>query len=206
MSDVSKLESTIRSEIEIDDNGGWGKDEQNVEDMRSILDKDEMTGILSHRGWKIESRALIENCRRKGIPVAVFVMDLDNLNIFNDKYGHKVGNDAITLVVEVTKGVLSENDKFGRWGGDEFVITCVNCLPNRAETMKTIIKSDLENKINEKKPGDSLYQRFVSAGIGYSQVDYLDSDLLESAFERADMNMFIDKNKNKEQAANPKNV
>ena len=54
-------------------------------------------------------------------PLAVLLVDLDNLKTLNDQYGHEAGNAALRAMGEVFREELREVDFAARFGGDEFV-------------------------------------------------------------------------------------
>ena len=49
-------------------------------------------------------------------------VDLNDFKVINDKYGHKIGDKALVHFSQTTQHLLRESDRFGRIGGDEFVI------------------------------------------------------------------------------------
>ena len=49
------------------------------------------------------------------------MMDLDNFKLFNDTYGHPVGDDVLRQVGSHSSAALRASDVVGRYGGDEFV-------------------------------------------------------------------------------------
>lgn len=58
--------------------------------------------------------------RRK--PLSVLVIDLDDLKLVNDSLGHAAGDAVIQEVVDRCRGQLTDDEIFGRVGGDEFVL------------------------------------------------------------------------------------
>ena len=56
-----------------------------------------------------------------GEPVAVVLIDIDNLKRINDRHGHTAGDDALRLVAGVLSASIRPGDLVVRWGGDEFV-------------------------------------------------------------------------------------
>jgi len=54
-------------------------------------------------------------------PLAVLLVDLDNLKMLNDGFGHEAGNAALRAMGEVFREELREVDFAARFGGDEFV-------------------------------------------------------------------------------------
>lgn len=53
----------------------------------------------------------------------VLICDIDNFKKVNDKYGHDVGDVVLREVAEtLSKGIRSNGDIIGRFGGEEFVI------------------------------------------------------------------------------------
>ncbi len=83
---------------------------------------DQMTGILNRRAGLEALRKQIKLCERHGRSFTACYIDLDNLKLVNDSYGHKEGDRVITTVVKLISGVLRESDVMCRLGGDELLL------------------------------------------------------------------------------------
>ncbi len=74
-------------------------------------------------------------------PIAVIVMDLNNLKPTNDRYGHQAGDKLIRRMAEVLKASVGEDDWTARIGGDEFIIILPNEGMDAAEELIDRIQS-----------------------------------------------------------------
>jgi diguanylate cyclase (GGDEF)-like protein/PAS domain S-box-containing protein len=54
----------------------------------------------------------------------VLYVDLDRFKLVNDRYGHRVGDEILSLVGKRLAGVVRSGDDAIRIGGDEFVLLC----------------------------------------------------------------------------------
>jgi diguanylate cyclase (GGDEF)-like protein/PAS domain S-box-containing protein len=54
----------------------------------------------------------------------VLYVDLDRFKLVNDRYGHRVGDEILSLVGKRLAGVVRKGDDAIRIGGDEFVLLC----------------------------------------------------------------------------------
>lgn len=86
-----------------------------------LMNIDDLTGLPVQRVYQIRFQEALLACRRKNVPMAVFMMDMDGLKKINDTHGHFVGAHSIATVgrrlgaiVQDAGGVVS------RFGGDEF--------------------------------------------------------------------------------------
>lgn len=85
---------------------------------------DGLTGTFSRRVFE---EALLEEwrrARRRAVPLAVSLVDVDAFRDFNRRYGHQAGDDCLKRVA----GILAERarragDMVARFGGGEFVLT-----------------------------------------------------------------------------------
>ncbi|HEU5351315.1 MAG TPA: EAL domain-containing protein [Terracidiphilus sp.] len=59
---------------------------------------------------------------RRGRPLALACLDLDNFREINEKHGHEVGDKLLQALTARIKSVLREDDTLARLGGDEFAL------------------------------------------------------------------------------------
>ena len=88
--------------------------------VQSQAQKDGLTGLYNQAYFKTALHHEIERAKRTGSDLAVIMIDLDHLKKFNDTYGHKAGDEAITLVAGKMQQCLRQMDIIARLGGDEF--------------------------------------------------------------------------------------
>lgn len=84
------------------------------------LKRDTLTGLLNRRCFYLE---INHNLKNKMIFLS---MDLNNLKIYNDTYGHAFGDKAIVAVSEIMDQLFSKKSKLYRIGGDEFMCIFYN--------------------------------------------------------------------------------
>lgn len=82
---------------------------------------DPLTGVLNRRALEEQGFAELSLCRRHGQPFAVLMIDIDHFKDINDRYGHPVGDQVLCAVAAACRGLIRESDRFGRWGGEEFL-------------------------------------------------------------------------------------
>lgn len=87
--------------------------------LRYLGTHDVMTGLYN-RAFFEETLIRLEIKRRD--PIAVIIIDLNDLKVTNDRFGHHVGDQLIRRVAEVLKASINEGQVVARIGGDEFII------------------------------------------------------------------------------------
>ena len=85
-------------------------------------DKDPMTGLLNHRAALERITLGLEHARVDSTSFAVLMLDANNFKLFNDTYGHLVGDEVLRRIAQVLREVSPEGAIVARYGGDEFVI------------------------------------------------------------------------------------
>lgn len=90
--------------------------------IEELAEVDDLTGAFNRRRMM---RALDEEClraQRSGSPYSIALIDLDFFKKINDRYGHPTGDEVLrTFAITVFANIRSV-DKFGRYGGEEFVL------------------------------------------------------------------------------------
>ena len=93
-------------------------------DMKLIIEAtyDQMTGILNRASFIKSVNVALSLCARKGRPVSLLLMDIDNFKMINDTHGHQIGDIVLKEFALKIKEQLRNYDIFGRYGGEEFLI------------------------------------------------------------------------------------
>jgi len=126
--------------------------------------------------------------KKANYPLSVISLDLNDLKLINDNYGHHAGDQALKRTAKaITKHVGKLGYSF-RIGGDEFLVfmPCIN-----EKKAKKITKA-----ISEELGKQNLYDHTLSIAIGVSVIDHDSSDLY-TGIKRADDTMYLNKSKQK---------
>lgn len=83
---------------------------------------DPLTGAFNRKGLDEIYAKEMSRAQRRGSPICLAVLDLDNFKRLNDTYGHRAGDDALLHLVSTVKDCLRPHDSLSRYGGEEFVI------------------------------------------------------------------------------------
>ncbi len=91
--------------------------------LRRMAQRDALTG-LDNRGTLDKIMATEwRRARRKGAPLSLLFIDIDNFKAYNDCYGHQAGDEALKAVAQsVSTSITRPCDHVARYGGEEFVV------------------------------------------------------------------------------------
>ncbi|GGQ85502.1 diguanylate cyclase domain-containing protein [Couchioplanes azureus] len=89
--------------------------------MRHQAFHDGLTGLANRTLFRDRVAQAISSARR-GVPVAVLLIDLDGFKQINDLYGHAVGDALLTAVGQRLREGVRGHDTASRLGGDEFAV------------------------------------------------------------------------------------
>jgi diguanylate cyclase len=110
--------------------------EAQLQQMSELVREDQLTGSLNRRGLDEVFERESARCTRRGTPLCIAMLDLDDFKRLNDRYGHLAGDAALKHLVKIVKDTLRTMDVIARFGGEEFLILLPETtLESAAQTM-----------------------------------------------------------------------
>lgn len=116
-----------------------------LEEMQALAMQDPLTGLLNRRAVSENAEAEWFRSQRENRPMCVVIIDLDNLKIINDKFGHAMGDQVILELARAIKTQRRRYDWAGRWGGDEFLLV----LPGATLTEAAEVAERVRNQYTQ---------------------------------------------------------
>jgi len=92
------------------------------EKLESLSLSDDLTSLLNRRGFFTLGLQQMKIAKRLKKQIYLVFLDIDQLKLVNDTYGHPVGDQVLQGLAAVLKGTLRESDLIARIGGDEFAV------------------------------------------------------------------------------------
>lgn len=94
--------------------------------IEELAELDELTGTFNRRCIMRVVEEQIEHAHRTGSPCTIALIDLDWFKRINDAYGHPTGDEVLRTFAITVFANVRPTDRFGRYGGEEFLLV----LPN----------------------------------------------------------------------------
>lgn len=143
--------------------------------------KDATTRCLNRRSFedRIQKETITPN-------TMIIMVDINNLKIINDDYGHQVGDDAIKRTAHILMSVFGEYGECYRIGGDEFLI-----WSNHLSEKKVI---EMIEQINNWCDQDNEQTEYdFGIALGWASYNTFVDNTIQDTIKRADQNMYQDK-------------
>jgi len=113
--------------------------------------KDTLTATINHGAFINTLASEISDAKISGQPLSLIMLDIDKFKVYNDNYGHLVGDQVLIALCDAVRLNIKCTDSIGRWGGEEFIIA----LP-RANASQAI---QVANRIRRAIGEISLFSR-----------------------------------------------
>lgn len=113
---------------------------QRIEELAEL---DELTGSFNRRRIMRLLDEEVERARKSREPCSVALIDLDWFKRINDVYGHPTGDEVLRTFAITAFANIRAIDRFGRYGGEEFLLVLPGCMKEEArrilDRMRSII-------------------------------------------------------------------
>ncbi|WP_135556336.1 sensor domain-containing diguanylate cyclase [Paenibacillus cymbidii] len=160
------------------------QEKKNQREVTFLAYHDPLTRLPNRRYFNESLNAAIEGAERHGHKLAVVLFDIDRFKELNDKYGHAVGDQALSHLASIVREAMPQGGMAARLGGDEFVLFLQPVAS--AQAVKELIQR-LQRELETNKlivDGEWIPIR-LSIGASFYPGNGLDSDALLSSADKA---------------------
>ncbi|MBM3251748.1 MAG: diguanylate cyclase, partial [Candidatus Omnitrophica bacterium] len=162
--------------------------------VEQLVFRDELTNAFNRRYLFQYLPQEISNCKDTKRNLWLFMIDIDDFKILNDKHGHLVGDEILKGVAAILNKCVRSEDTVIRYAGDEFtVILPGGEITDALSVAKRIAKSVSENRF-ESESGKIISRVNLSIGVANFPDDATESLRL---IDLADKALYASKEKGK---------
>jgi len=154
------------------------------EATKKLATIDPLTGVWNRRSLEEALQREKDRSERFHHSFSILMLDVDNLKILNDTYGHLLGDEVIKTIARTIKSSCRRIDMVGRYGGDEFVVI----LPETDRKGAVKVSEKILSRIKSKSltaPDGTKIPLSVSIGIASYPLDAEDVEKLLSLADAA---------------------
>lgn len=156
--------------------------------LDSLSKSDGLTGILNRRGFFKEGERFLERAQAEGKRTMAAYVDMNNLKVINDRYGHEDGDFSLQLIGKILTAFVGDGGIVGRIGGDEFACIAFYSRQDEGEDFKKRLYEEFQNY---NAGSEKHYNITVSAGI--HMVGERERENLREALALADLKLYEEK-------------
>ncbi|MBN2550156.1 MAG: sensor domain-containing diguanylate cyclase [Anaerolineales bacterium] len=127
--------------------------------------RDSLTGVYNHGYLILRLEEEVEKCRHSGGMISLIMIDIDHFKLYNDQYGHLVGDEVLRRLAASMQAHAKKTDIAGRWGGEEFAIVLIGASTDQAYQVAQRIRKSLAELQLYDKHGTAIPSPTISQGI-----------------------------------------
>ncbi|MDZ8185717.1 MAG: diguanylate cyclase [Nostoc sp. ChiSLP02] len=139
------------------------------EELKRLVNLDPLTQIANRR--RFDECFYIEwhRLKRERLPLSLILLDIDFFKLYNDTYGHLMGDDCLRQIASAIEGVVQRPaDLVARYGGEEFIVILPNTQGKGAMSVAEKILQAVRNL--EILHAQSSISSYVTVSIGLASV------------------------------------
>ncbi|HET9482442.1 MAG TPA: diguanylate cyclase, partial [Xanthomonadales bacterium] len=112
---------------------------------------DGLTAVPNRRGFDSFLDEHWTQCRERGEPLSLLMIDVDHFKQYNDRHGHLAGDEALrAIAAELARFASGEDEILARFGGEEFAMVLAGQPLERAVDRAQYIRQHFEERANER--------------------------------------------------------
>jgi len=120
---------------------------QTEHQLKLLATTDALTGIYNRYKINLLIEDELSRVKRYGDSFALIMFDIDFFKKVNDTFGHDIGDYVLQELSDIISDSIRESDKFGRWGGEEFMILAPKLTKDEAINLAEKLRKRVEEHV-----------------------------------------------------------
>lgn len=154
--------------------------QQEKNQLEEIAKRDALTGVFNRHFFNEWIKEHAQGLSSLGLTSTLVFLDVDNLKVINDTYGHLTGDQVLSFVARILRENLRKDVLIARYGGDEFVVVFPKTRASEACIAMERVQCSMANQSEFSFP--------ISFSFGVSEFRNLDE--AEKILLQADQEMY----------------
>ena len=173
----------------------------NYQKVKELAIRDGLTGLYNHRHFQEMLNYSLFHADRFSSEVSLMMLDVDDLKIINDTYGHQAGDAVLSSIGGTVTEFLRKIDIPARYGGDEFAVI----LPNTDKAGSIAVAEKIRSRL--RRVTIKVDSREVAVTFSIGIATYPNSaNSKELLVEKADRALYESKNQGKNRITHYENI
>jgi diguanylate cyclase (GGDEF)-like protein/PAS domain S-box-containing protein len=133
--------------------------------IQELAITDELTTLYNRRYFNQKLEELISISKNSSKNLTFIMFDIDHFKLYNDNYGHQLGDTTLSLVALKFKEITQSLGLPFRLGGEEFGFLSTSLSENEAYSLASKLKEEVQNLNIEHKYNTPYETITVSIGL-----------------------------------------
>lgn len=155
--------------------------------------QDSLTGTGNRRFAEMKLSGGVAEVQQYEAQIGLLLFDIDNFKVFNDTYGHDIGDRVLQMVANTVGHNIRPADFLGRWGGEEFIVILQNVDPENVRKIANKLRMLVEQSFL------SVGKDSLSVTISGGATIILPEDAPDVLFKRVDQLLYQSKRNGRNQ-------
>lgn len=156
--------------------------------LESLSNIDGLTNVANRRKLTEVFNAEKNRCKRSKLPLSAIMLDIDYFKLFNDNYGHGLGDQCLEKVAAaISKTLQRPADLVARYGGEEFAVILPETSLEGAKKVAEHILAEINKLHIPHEP--SPVGPYVTASLGVASSELGEGEY-EFILKRADFALY----------------
>lgn len=163
---------------------------ENLEQVRRDAMTDSLTSLANRKAFDESLESACAEADASGEPLCLGIIDIDHFKVFNDTWGHQIGDQVLRYVSSVIGRIGATPRMAARYGGEEFAVIFPAEQAAKAYAVLEEMRNEVASRaLKRRSTNEDLGAITVSSGVA----ERYPGESSTSLVERADTALYASK-------------